>query len=1048
MTAVNSSIAELATADWQHLQSVVAEFERNLRTSTPVIDEVLAANPALREVLLVELVHAEPEHRLRSGAAVRLEEYVDRFPDLTGPHLPELVLADFRIRRDLDPLFEGGDYSTRFPEHATTIQLLFEREIGASTLAFAALPPASGLPAVPGYEVRRLLGRGGMGVVYEAWDGRLKRTIALKMLRHEESQAAIDRLRREAAALAAFQHPGIVQIFDVGEAAGRTYLALEYISGGSLGEALAKAPIDAPAAAKLVAGLAIALQAAHDRGIIHRDIKPGNILLTTGGVGKLNDFGLAKQMDDTTSPTETGALLGTPGYMAPEQTLGEVTPAVDVYALGTVLYECLTGRPPFRGATPLDTLALTRDREPVPLRQLQPSVPRDLETICLKCLRKSPADRYASAADLAADLERFQSGRAILARPVGTVEHATKWMRRNPVPTLLAGLLLVAAAGILTQWTRYTSALRVERDAAEAARKDAEASDREARQRAVEAEAQTALARTERSRAEASYLAARGTLDEFRKLRDDDRIAEGELEPFRKEMLRAEAEFYRQFTKIQGESLTFRSERAEAWLNLAAILNTLGDLPGERDAINQAMTQYAALSREHPDRDDFAHHAIHSREVHAKHLALAGSLAESERELESLVPMAQAAAMRWPEKPNFRLRQAIQLQRLGELAWSRRDGPAAINHYQKVLTLLEPLLKAHPDNAGYLCSWLQSSMLLGVVQFNTRDPRAAIASFQQALTPFEAAPAVARGDATAANLAAQIQCEHGFVLWNQREDAAAEELMQSAWKSLTALHDKYPHRNTLLLPLVRVTLRYAKVIQSRGRVTEAMAKLDACLPLARTMLAAAPGDPFTAEVFATAVRQTADQSLPLPPTPERQAALDKDRDTIAKLQERFPKNPKLANHLGHLLGHKADQHRRAGEYEAMVPVIERAVALDPSPSTRYLRVIAWAKTGRVREAAAEAKSLEQGPPPFDPFQLAMLYSILAAEARKLPGVSDTKQSEMANDFLDRGVKSLHAAERKKGLQSPARLRNLKEATDFAALRERPEVKNLMEKLQR
>jgi WD40 repeat protein len=318
---------------------------------------------------------------------------------------------------------------------------------------------AAPVTSPPGYDILEELGRGGMGVVYKARHLALRRIIALKMILGGAyaSGAHLDRFRTEAEAIARLQHPHIVQIHEVGEHEGLPYLALEYCDGGSLARKLAGTPLQPAAAAALVEKLASATQAAHDKGVIHRDLKPGNVLLAEDGTPKISDFGLAKRLDDTgkiiaDGLTETGAIMGSPSYMAPEQAGGkskQLGPACDIYALGAILYECLTGRAPFQAATPWDTVMQVANVEPVPPARLNPKVPRDLETICLKCLQKEPGKRYASAADLADDLRRFQAGEVIRARPVGKLERTLKWVRRRPaVASLLAAVALLIVVGL------------------------------------------------------------------------------------------------------------------------------------------------------------------------------------------------------------------------------------------------------------------------------------------------------------------------------------------------------------------------------------------------------------------------------------------------------------------------------------------------------------------------------------------------------------------------------------------------------------------------
>jgi len=317
-------------------------------------------------------------------------------------------------------------------------------------------PATAALPNIPGYDLLSELGRGGMGVVYRAEHLALKRIVALKMiLGFGSDNEGLHRFRAEAEAVARLHHPNIVQVYEIGARAGRPYCALEYVDGGTLAKKLAQTPQPARYAAAVMQALARAVHHAHEQGIVHRDLKPSNVLLTRQGTPKVTDFGLAKKLDDDAGRTQTGAVLGTPSYMAPEQAegkTGQIGPLADVYGLGAILYEMQTGRPPFRGASVIDTLEQVRNREPVPPSHLNPAVPRDLETICLKCLQKDPNKRYASADELANDLRRFLGGEPIQARPVRMGERIWRWSWRNPVAALLvvtlAALVLFLAIGI------------------------------------------------------------------------------------------------------------------------------------------------------------------------------------------------------------------------------------------------------------------------------------------------------------------------------------------------------------------------------------------------------------------------------------------------------------------------------------------------------------------------------------------------------------------------------------------------------------------------
>jgi serine/threonine protein kinase len=378
---------------------------------------------------------------------------------------------------------------------------------------------------LPGYEVLEELGRGGMGVVYKARHIPLNRAEALKMILAGGHASAdeLARFRTEVEAVARLRHPNVVQVYSVGEWAGQPYVALEFVEGGTLAERLKRGPLPGRDVARLTRTLALAVQHAHEQGIVHRDLKPSNVLLSFSGrsqngagdpgrfsepplneaAPKIADFGLARLLDGTAERTRTGAILGTPSYLAPEQAEGkkDVGPAADIYALGAILYECLTGRPPFQGESTLHTLDQVRRHEPVRPRLLQPGVPRDLENICLQCLQKEPGRRYPSAAGLADDLGRFLEGRPVQARPAPVWERVLKWVRRQPA---LAALLLVsvlAASGLLGLWAGFTAELAAERNHARAQEAEARTQQRLAEGERARAQAERAKAQAERDRA-------------------------------------------------------------------------------------------------------------------------------------------------------------------------------------------------------------------------------------------------------------------------------------------------------------------------------------------------------------------------------------------------------------------------------------------------------------------------------------------------------------------------------------------------------------------
>ncbi len=460
-------------------------FEAGWRAGPrPSVENATAAiTDPLRAAVLRELVALDAFYRRQAGERPTADEYLARFPDL-------------------DPVWLAGAVAGDDPRTVSAVD----------APATAEVPLGTRVGYFGDYELLAEIARGGMGVVYRARQESLERVVALKMVRAGEfpTPAAGRRFRREVEAVAALDHPNLLPIHEVGEHAGRAYYTMPLLEGGSLaarvkdyaispGATRADARSRQAATARLLAMVARAVHHAHQRGILHRDLKPSNVLLDAKGEPHVVDFGLARRIGSASSLTATGAVLGTPSYMAPEQARGgtDVTTQADVYGLGAVLYELLTGRPPFKGVDALDTLAQVRDREVIRPGAISPLIDRDLETICLKCLSKEAAKRYDSAAALADDLDRWARGEPILARRAGTVERAAKWVRRHPTAAGLSVVsvvaVLAAAGGIVA--LAYSRTLEGKNRDLAAAKDDADG------QRA-EAEKQRGHADTQRAQAE------------------------------------------------------------------------------------------------------------------------------------------------------------------------------------------------------------------------------------------------------------------------------------------------------------------------------------------------------------------------------------------------------------------------------------------------------------------------------------------------------------------------------------------------------------------
>jgi serine/threonine-protein kinase len=423
------------------LEEVCGRFEAAWKAapvtaSGPRIEDYLgaAAEPG-RTALLRELLRLDLEYRRRHGEEPWVEDYTARFP--AERRAIRVFFAELpTTSRPPQRLHAVAEHSPTTVPPRPSAQTPGDREDG-KPIATAAQPqtaPAK-YPVIPNYEVLGELGRGGMGVVYKARQTRLNRIVALKMILSggHAGPHELSRFRTEAEAVARLRHPNIVQVHDMGEADGYPFLALEYCPGGTLADRLQGEPLAPTQAAQLIETLARAIHAAHQQHIVHRDLKPANILLDADGTPRIADFGLAKNLDQA-GLTQTGACLGTPSYMAPEQVgiKSAVGPAVDIYALGAILYELLTGRPPFRSEAALDTMVQVLADEPVPPRQRNRGVPRNLESICLKCLQKDPQRRYASAHLLADDLRHFLDGEAVTARPLRWLGRVVRWGHQCP----------------------------------------------------------------------------------------------------------------------------------------------------------------------------------------------------------------------------------------------------------------------------------------------------------------------------------------------------------------------------------------------------------------------------------------------------------------------------------------------------------------------------------------------------------------------------------------------------------------------------------------
>ncbi len=767
-------------------------------------------------------------------------------------------------------------------------------------------PGTPRMARIPGYEVGEELGRGGMGVVYRARQLRLNRACALKMIlagSHAKAET-VARFIAEAEAIARLQHPHIVQIYHIGEADGLPFFELEYLPGGSLDRQLDGTPWEPRRAARLVEQLAQAIAEAHRSGVVHRDLKPANVLLTADGTPKISDFGLAKTLGSDAGLTRSEAIMGSPSYMAPEQADGKakaVGPAADVYAAGVILYELLTGRPPFRGAVIWETLEQVKSVEPVPPSRLVPKLPRDIETICLRCLQKDPSRRYGTADGLADDLRRFLEHRPVLARPIPAWDRAARWARRRPAHAALAAVVMLALAALIGGGVWYNGRLRV-------ALHDAEARRREAN--------------LQRQRAEANFRKARAAVDEMlTQVGQEELVDIPRMEPVRERLLGKALEFYQGFLRENGEDPAIRKEVARAYGRIGEIQSMLHHLSEAEVAYREAMALLSPPGVPSPDPGERSDLADFQGEL-GWLLMEAGRSGEAADALDRSIQLLERLTAEFPGIPSHERQLARAQFARGRLFIGQNDIAASRRCYARSIALGEGLVARHPEVADYrfeLARGLGSFGLLGSGR-NEYDP-----TFLKGIALLET---LSREHPTVAKYPHQL----GRTLINRgarlRGDGALAEAEASYHRMITVyekLVANFPDRPDYRHLLAMGHHDLGEVLAETGHPAAAEQAFRASLELKRGLARASPDVPDYRSGLGTGLatlgRHLVDHDQLAEGRRVLEEAIAEHRIALAKV----PSNPlyrgdarKAAEALGRILSRSGD-HAGLSRLAALIP---------------------------------------------------------------------------------------------------------------------------------
>ncbi len=981
----------------------------------------------------IEMLAGELRTRWKSGKRIGVEQLGSAFEQLAKneEQLLDLIYHEVLIREEFGEKPKLEDFTARFPQHVDRLQRLFavhgaieddgwdeeldsafadqartmtgedgqERPAPSSTdLGDSGERKKSHWPRKsrdsrpveppPGYELLEEIGRGGMAVVFRAKQQILNRVVALKMLLAGgvASKEVLARVQQEARAVAQLQHPGIVQIHEVGEHRGLPFLSLEYVAGGTLHEWLNGRPLPPLEAARIIEQLARTTQYAHERGVVHRDLKPANVLLTERPVSmqssttipvgeitppsiatlaragdsdpsnprsgergyepqtKISDFGLARVLGSRSDLTATGQVIGTPSYMAPEQAAGtvdDVSPAQDIYSLGAILYELLTGRPPFRGSSLFDTLEQVRTTEAVPPRQLQPRVPRDIETICLKCLEKLPDRRYPTAAALADDLRRVQDGDTITARPAGSFERGWKWVRRYPAVSSLSLLTVlltvVGAVGILREAQRANqneASAIIDSQRADHQRRFAETQQ-------IKAEEQAKIALQERLNAEEQRTLAE---EAQRNAEQQRQVAEAERTRAVQAQAQAEASFDRTMTTIKS---------------LADLGTSLRSQPGQQATskrlLDETLRLYDELAKEQGTNS-----TLRRRRISA--LVSAGEIRkslreydESEKLLKQSAELVESEIQLSPSDPDLNYRATTVYWNLAIL-YKDSDRPnESLESLRRYAVAIDAVLEKYPGNSGILTSKANALTNECIILIHLGRPLDALVRYDEAITILRDVLKRLPDHLGAQNELALVLHDYSTLLRRLGRVEPAEAAFREAFALRKALFQKFPkdvfHRSFL----ARLHTSQGEIERAAKHYDEAIAQHQQAVTLTQSL---ADDFPDIYEYQRITIGAMIEQLNVCLAANNTEIGKPLQQRLAARLQiafQKFPKDQYVVDKVADWLDHCAAQLWEDGQkaqatslaksaLQAAVAALTLTTALKPDEEARLLNGAAWKLT--------------------------------------------------------------------------------------------------------